>query len=418
MKIQLLWLLFPVVAMAQANVLVNGDFETNPPANMGNNVNHSIAPWNLGTTGQKANVVKVDGPGGYNYGTNGPESDAQPVNGRTSQHYLDIANGSNSFYQSFTPKCTGRMNFGAWFSTRGGRGGTAKITIRQGDGFTGAVVQSNTITLPNGPSTTWKQSNFFAPITANQTYSFVVDMDNEMNIDDAYVRYTNDCPEPRPAVAVNPCCPPWNAQMMLTQMNVTQTGGLTGPIAFSFANAAPFKNQIQAYIDYLHAINPAIKSFVLLWQIYDHGPSGPNTSPSATGVKIGGDEFTEWACGVTSTNTVPCQGFSTTGGGGNLVNGNGSNVFGPLTKYPLQPNRWYRIVTYAYLNDKQTFWNEAQCSRAAIDVTLYAGPAAATPGQPPQTGASQLRMEIRQPGSAQGRIMLMPPGAVRQPLVP
>src|SRR5947207_10525840 len=74
------------------NVLVNGNFEVNPPPNLGNNIGWSIAPWLLGP-GQTSNVVKVDGPGGYDYGTSGPESDASAPGAGVAQHYLDIANG-------------------------------------------------------------------------------------------------------------------------------------------------------------------------------------------------------------------------------------------------------------------------------------------------------------------------------------
>jgi hypothetical protein len=44
-------------AFAQTNVLVNGDFESNPPTGCGNHIPWSILPWVIGTTGQQANVV-------------------------------------------------------------------------------------------------------------------------------------------------------------------------------------------------------------------------------------------------------------------------------------------------------------------------------------------------------------------------
>src|SRR3954464_5064622 len=85
---------FSVIALLSAhnalaqNILVNGDFEPNPPPKLGNNIGWPIAPWVVGT-GQQPNVVKVDGPGGYDYGTNGPESDASAPATKP-QHYLDI----------------------------------------------------------------------------------------------------------------------------------------------------------------------------------------------------------------------------------------------------------------------------------------------------------------------------------------
>lgn len=99
-----------------APVLTNGGFEQNPPSTTGNNIPHNISPWVLGG-GSSANVVKVDGPGGsINYGQQAPESDASAPGDGIEQHYLDIADGANDFYQEFTPLCDGEVEYGAYFS--------------------------------------------------------------------------------------------------------------------------------------------------------------------------------------------------------------------------------------------------------------------------------------------------------------
>ena len=56
------------------NLMSNPGFEDNPPSSYGNNTGHSIAPW-IVTGASGTNVVKVDGPGGFNYGNSGAESD-------------------------------------------------------------------------------------------------------------------------------------------------------------------------------------------------------------------------------------------------------------------------------------------------------------------------------------------------------
>lgn len=191
---------------ASSNVLVNGDFESNPPSNLGNNIGWPITPWVLGTSGQTSNVVKVDGQ--YNYGTNGPWSDASGSAAGVKRHYLDIADGANDFYQPFTPPCTGQVEFGGFFSTRANSSGTASIKIVQGVG-TGTnptlpvIGVTNTINLPGGNSAKdpWTPASFTANLTAGTTYSFVVTMDNNMNFDEAYVRYKIECnagPTPTP----------------------------------------------------------------------------------------------------------------------------------------------------------------------------------------------------------------------------
>jgi len=178
------------------NVIVNGDFESNPPPNFGNNIGWAIAPWVLGA-GSTSNAVKVDGPGAiYNYGTNGPESDASAPGAGVAQHYLDIASGANDFYQSFTPRCSGMVTFGGSFSTRGNLAGTAQMTLREGIGILGAVVAgSGNITLPGGNSQfdPWTPVNFAAAVTANATYSLVVRIDNNLNFDNGFATYQFNC---------------------------------------------------------------------------------------------------------------------------------------------------------------------------------------------------------------------------------
>jgi hypothetical protein len=387
------WLLAPQ-GFSQ-NVLVNGDFETNPPPNFGNNIGWSIAPWVLGS-GNQANVVKVDGPGGYNYGTNGPQSDASAPGAGIPQHYLDIANGTNDFYQSFTPRCSGTVNFGGYFSTRGNAAGTASVAIRNGVGTSGTVVGSTqTINLPGGTSMTdpWTLAAFSVNVTAGNPYSFIVSMDNQMNFDNGYVSYIQDCPE-IPVVAIDPCCPPWNSDVLLHQLRLTQPGDLLSNVAYNFLNSAPYNQQMQAYIDYLHAINPSIRNIVIYWDISDHGPSGSGTSPQATGTQIGPAEFTEWSC-------TGCQGYSTIGGNGNLTNGNGSNVFDP-TQHPLPANRWYRISTWIYLNDGNHFWQDEKCSSVAVDLSVYAGAVLRV------SAPNRIAVEVRQPGALRGRIISLP----------
>ncbi|HKR64362.1 MAG TPA: hypothetical protein VJZ00_11575 [Thermoanaerobaculia bacterium] len=221
-----------VVANAFAqNVLVNGDFESSgPPALVnGNNINHPAPPWVFGS-GNQPNVVQVDGPGGYNYSNNGPESDATHPGAGIPQHYLDIANGSNDFYQSFTPKCDGVVVFGGSFSTRADSSGTATVTLRKGVGTSGAIVGvTNTVTLPAGNSATdpWTPVSYTATMVAGQTYSFVVSMDNNMNFDEGFVRYREACVEDEcmKAGIEGVKCGPGGTYTLIA--NITNTSGHT-----------------------------------------------------------------------------------------------------------------------------------------------------------------------------------------------
>jgi len=190
--------LAPHAAAAQ-NLIANPGFENSPPPNLGNNIGHPILPWTLGP-GQNSNVVKVDGPGGFNYGSSGPESDADPATGAgVPQHYLDIAAGGNSFYQAFVvPTCgsapgqTLGATYSGWFSTRDNLAGSGSVTIRAGTGAGGAILATVSVNLPAGNSQTtpWMQASGSVNVQAGATVSYVVAMDNNLNFDQAFLSFT------------------------------------------------------------------------------------------------------------------------------------------------------------------------------------------------------------------------------------
>lgn len=314
------------VVWAQPNVLVNGDFESNPPPNFGNNLNHSILPWVLGA-GSGSNVVKVDGPGGQNYGTNGPESDASAPGSGIPQHYLDIDGGMNTIYQSFTPQCSGQVVFGGFFSTRANAQGTATVTLYEGVGIDGSVIESNTVTLLGGNSRTdpWTPVTFTAPVEALTTYSLAINMNNQLNFDNAFARFVETCAPP------DPCCPPWNSALLESMLFYQGTGSIAAPYRLKFQAHQTFKDQIQAYIDYLHSLNPLITTINIAFRLHD---AGTGQNPVSTNPALEADDFIWW------------------------IEGQGGMQFGRDDFFStlMKINRWYRVQSGIYLNDGLTFF--------------------------------------------------------------
>ncbi len=273
---------------AQANELTNPGFEQDVGtyAN-GNNFPGTVVGWTFGS-GQNPNVVKVDGAGGYDYGNNGPEFDADAATGPgVSQHYLDIADGSNSFYQSFTPSCSGNVNFGGSFSSRANRRGSATIAIREGDGLTGTVVGvTESISTPYGNSKTtpWTDVSYSTTLSAGTTYSFVITMDNDANFDDGFVEF-DDCPGDE---EINLCCPPWTKTKMSASLQpVAGPGGLGSNFAINYQSVAASDNAMEAYVSYLSVVNPAVSTLDVRYHTRNFGtaalPSGPSSPvPGAT----------------------------------------------------------------------------------------------------------------------------------------
>ncbi len=170
------------------SLLVQGGFENLTGLNFGNNIGVNIAPWILGT-GDQANVVKVDGSGGFDYGQGGPFEDANSATGSgTAQYYLDIASGSNDFYQVFTISSPTTVKYSGYFSSRDDTDGTGSLSIYSGSsGSLGTLVDgSGTLTISsNGDSqnTPWELVERTVNLAAG-TYSFVVGMNNFSNFDE------------------------------------------------------------------------------------------------------------------------------------------------------------------------------------------------------------------------------------------
>jgi hypothetical protein len=347
-----LWL--ACAAMAQSNVIINGDFESNPPQGFGNNIPYPIPPWTLIGTAEP-NVVTVDGPGGLDYGSNGPESDASAPGAGIAQHYLDIVNDENAFYQSFTPRCSGQVQFGGSFSTRANAAGTAFVEIRQGVGPNGPLVgTTNHVNLAGGNSKLdpWTNVSFSVPITAFQTYSFVVYMDNQLNFDNAFVRYDTDCPAP------DPCCPPWNASALEEMMIYQGTGGISAPYTLRFQPAPAFNSQMQAYIDYVHLLNPAATQITMEFRLHDGG----NGTAPFMGTLLGVPHYITWQAGL-SSGPFPAPSFFS----------------GPPETMVV--NHWYYVHTGIYLENGQQFF-PASCANNDIGVRIQVQPQATTRGAP------------------------------------
>ncbi len=350
---------------AFANELVNEGFELNPPTSgFGNHINHPITPWVLGS-GDSSNVIRTNQ--GINSTGDGPRSDASGAPSGTIRHYLDIADGKNDFYQTFTATCNGEADFGGYFSTRQNAKGTASVTLRNGTGFTGSIVgQSNPTTLPGGNSQTdpWTLVSYTSPVVAGNTYSLVIAMDDNMNFDEAFVNIAGCGDGPGPIGPVGPlidfeleaavdfgglvipvpvddCCPPVNEQSIPLQLTpVFQPGGGSNAnYRMNFSATPQFNNQNQNYLNYVNSMRPPINKMTSTWRIFDHGAGGiASTPPTSPSTQI---ELFTTAFHVTNP----------------INHGNTSS------NYAMQPNRWYRVQVATAFNNNQTFF-PADCTNS------------------------------------------------------
>ena len=247
------------------NILLDSGFDGAPQTTYGNRGPKDVSPWQFATilpTGgiiQNAhNLVSIDGPGGYNYSDNGPESDASGAGAGITQYYIDSGNIPTLSWQYFTPSCSGTATATVYVTNREGHGRAGPLLLgsevpdpvsatmflaTEGGlavfpvtsevpafavGFavdTGTNAQLVTalkaqydvaemrFVLGAGPTQTypWTPISTQVPVTAGQTYAYMVELGHSVNMDNATVEL--DCDDPVVTVPTNisvtkTCTPP------------------------------------------------------------------------------------------------------------------------------------------------------------------------------------------------------------------
>jgi hypothetical protein len=158
----------------------------------------------------------------------------------------------------------------------------------------------------------------------------------------------NSIPCTPPPPVVNPCCPPWTSTLLADMLFYQGSGGIAAPYTLIFKPASAFETQIQAYINYLNALNPAIHKIIIQFRLNDAGTGAAPTG----GPQVGSNQhFVIWSAG------------------GNGTPSNGVPNFFTLGVEPMQVNRWYRVNTGIFLNDGIQFFPK-ECADNSVAVRI------------------------------------------------
>lgn len=158
--------------------------------------------------------------------------------------------------------------------------------------------------------------------------------------------------------SVNPCCPPWNAGKLAERMFYVGSGGIGANYTLNFQTDATLNSQMQTYIEYLHATNPAITAITIHFLLYDQGTGSvpmtfPNgSSPGNNGTPVSGNFYRTWADNGASPINTPI---------------NPTPPFFP--GFPMQVGTWYMVHTGIYLEGGQKFFPD-DCAENDIFVII------------------------------------------------
>ena len=147
--------------------------------------------------------------------------------------------------------------------------------------------------------------------------------------------------------STDPCCPPWNKDLLKSMMFYQGSGSISDPYTLHFQPTTALKNQVQAYINYLHSLNPLMSGITIDWRLHDQGTG--NLPSTGFGLQIGSTANVTW-----NWNT----------------NGIGNPVVPVIfTGFPMQVGTWYVIHTETSLANGQTFF-PASCANNDIFVRI------------------------------------------------
>jgi hypothetical protein len=136
-------------------------------------------------------------------------------------------------------------------------------------------------------------------------------------------------PQPSP---VDPCCPPWNKDILKNTMVYQGQGSIAGPYTLHFLPSSALTAQMNAYVTYVHSVNPAVNAITIDWSLIDLSNNSTVSIPAST--------------------TWNGSGSPTTTGDPNFFSSGGN-------PFPMQVGTWYRVHTVIrLLPNGQTFFSE------------------------------------------------------------
>jgi len=179
------------------------------------------------------------------------------------------------------------------------------------------------------------------------------------NDDRTFTQYVAAARDSCPAIVAeppsDPCCPPWNKSKLEDMLFYSGSGSIADPYTLKFQPTPALSAQMQAYIEYVHLVNPAVPAITIHFRVNDAGTGATPTG----GPQIGLDHWVSWFAGPPGgPQPVP-------------------NFFN-LGNELLQINRWYRIHTGIYFENGQTFFPDS-CANNDVDVRIQVQPHSLAP---------------------------------------
>lgn len=153
------------------------------------------------------------------------------------------------------------------------------------------------------------------------------------------------------SVNYDPCCPPWNADILKKSMVYKGIGSIADPYTLVFQPDVLYQNQMQAYINYLHAINSSITTISTEFRIHNQG-TGALPSTSGWGPMIGNIGYCKYVWNTTGVSSL--------------------TPASPINFFPagsMIVGTWYAVQAGTYLNNNIRFFSD-DCANTVMYVRI------------------------------------------------
>lgn len=145
---------------------------------------------------------------------------------------------------------------------------------------------------------------------------------------------------------VDPCCPPWNSNVLQHSMVYQGSGSIADPYTLKFQPSATLNTQMLAYLTYMNTMNAGITSITITFSLLQDG----NGTSYGGGTLMQGPIAVTWS--LPSNSPTPTL-FAAT----------------PA----MVVNKWYRVATIIAVNGHNTFF-DAKCAENWMDIRIQVVP--------------------------------------------
>jgi hypothetical protein len=171
------------------------------------------------------------------------------------------------------------------------------------------------------------------------------------------------------ARVVDPCCPPWNPQILIDSLQYVGSGSIGAPYTLKLVPSSATINSLRLYLNYIHSTNAALTALQIEFQLYDQGNGANPYTNGYNGIGVGpvsgmgfnaNNTVVRYHTGYANTSTVYV---------GTATPGTSTSP----SSYPMQVGKWYFVHTGMWTDAGKFFPDKCANNDAYVRIQALRG---------------------------------------------